>query len=270
LSRAKSNFNSGDEMIQALRTMSDTATAAGMDMTAFEQVLAKLSTGMSVDEVLNAIETEMNQIGDAAYNNIEKVNGLREKLQQIGMSDEQINKLIASWERQGIITSEVAENLRNVKVQGDEAAAAINQMQGPPPTVGQKFMAVANTISNIAMSINAVKGLIDTWNNDDMSFGEKLLSTFTTLGMVIPMVTMALSGNNLALLGSASASVATALGFDGVAISAKVAAGGVGALWAALWPIALVAAAIAAAIAILVVSIKAISNAYNADAIAAE
>lgn len=269
LSRAKSNFNSGDEMIQALRTMSETATAAGMDMTAFEQVLAKLSTGMSVDEVLNAIETEMNQIGDAAYNNIEKVNGLREKLQQIGMSDEQINKLIASWERQGIITSEVAEHLRNVKVQGDEAAAAINRMQGPPPTVGQKFMAVANTISNIAMSINVVKGLIDTWNNEDMSFGEKLLSTFTSLGMVIPMVRTAFIGNNLAMLGSASASIAAALGFDGVAISAKVAAGGVGALWAALWPIALVVAGLTLVITALAAGVKYLSDEYNKDAIAA-
>ena len=269
LSRAKSNFNSGDEMIQALKTMSETATAAGMDMTAFEQVLAKLSTGMSVDEVLNAIETEMNQIGDAAYNNIEKVNGLREKLQQIGMSDEQINKLIASWERQGIITSEVAEHLRNVKVQGDEAAAAINRMQGPPPTVGQKFMAVANTISNIAMSINVVKGLIDTWNNEDMSFGEKLLSTFTSLGMVIPMVTTALTGNNLAMLGSVSSSIVAAAGFDGVAISAKVAAGGVGALWAALWPIALVVAGLTLVITALAAGVKYLSDEYNKDAIAA-
>lgn len=271
LSRAKSSFNSGDEMIQALKTMSETATAAGMDMTAFEQVLAKLSTGtgMSVDEVLNAIETEMNQIGDAAYNNIEKVNGLREKLQQVGMSDEQINKLIASWERQGIITSEVAEHLRNVKVQGDEAAAAINKMQGPPPTLGQKFMAVANTISNIAMSINVVKGLIDTWNNEDMSFGEKLLSTFTSLGMVIPMVTTAFTGNNLAMLGSVSSSIAAAVGFDGVAISAKVAAGGVGALWAALWPIALVVAGLTLVITALAVGIKYLSDEYNKDAIAA-
>ena len=270
LSRAKGNFKSGDDMIAALKTMADEATNAGMDVSGFQQVLSKLSSGMSVDEVLNTIETEMHEIGDAAYNDIEKLNGLRDKLHQVGMSDEQINKLIASWEKQGIVTSEVAENLRNVKVQGDEAAAAINKMQGPPPTVGQKFMAVANTISNIAMSINAVKGLIDTWNNDDMSFGEKLLSTFTTLGMVIPMVTTALSGNNLALLGSASSSIVAALGFKGVDIAAKMAAGGVGALWAALWPIALIAAAVAAAIAILVVSIKAISDAYNKDSIAAE
>jgi hypothetical protein len=31
-----------------------------------------------------------------------------------------------------------------------------------------------------------------------MSFGEKLISTFTTLGMVIPMVTTAFNKNSLA------------------------------------------------------------------------
>jgi hypothetical protein len=41
------------------------------------------------------------------------------------------------------------------------------------------------------MAITSFMGLIDTWNNEDMSFGEKLLATFTTLGMVIPIVTTA-------------------------------------------------------------------------------
>jgi hypothetical protein len=143
-------------------------------------------------------------------------------------------------------------------------------MDGPPPTLGQKIVAVGNLLSNVAMMASSIKGLFDTWNNEDMSFGDKLISTFTTLGTVIPMVTTSLMGNNLAMLGSASASIATALGFDGVAISAQVAAGGVGALWAALWPIALVAAAVAAAIALITVAVKAASDAYNADAIAAE
>jgi hypothetical protein len=135
---------------------------------------------------------------------------------------------------------------------------------------GKKIVAVGNLLSNVAMSISSIKGLFDTWNNEDMSFGDKLISTFSTLAMVIPMVTTSLMGNNLAMLGSASASIATALGFDGVAISAKVAAGGVGALWAALWPITLIAAAVAAAIAAIVAIVKVCSDAYNADAIAAE
>jgi hypothetical protein len=143
-------------------------------------------------------------------------------------------------------------------------------MDGPPPSVGQKIVAVGNLLSNVAMSVSSIQGLFDTWNNEDMSFGEKLISTFTTLGTVIPMVTSSLMGNNLAMLGSASASVATAFGFNGVAISAKVAAGGVGALWAALWPITLVCAAVAAAVALVAVAVKDAYEAYNKDAIAAE
>ena len=131
LSRAKGNFKSGDDMIAALKAMADEAANAGMDVNGFYQILSKLSSGMSVDEVLNTIETEMHEIGDAAYEAIEGGEGLRVKLQQIGMSDQQINKLIESWEKQGVITSEVAEKLRNVKVQGDEANAAINKTGVP-------------------------------------------------------------------------------------------------------------------------------------------
>jgi hypothetical protein len=155
-------------------------------------------------------------------------------------------------------------------VQAEDAGEKIKGMDGPPPSVGQKIVAVGNLLSNVAMSVSSIQGLFDTWNNEDMSFGEKLISTFTTLGTVIPMVTSSLMGNNLAMLGSASASVATALGFDGVAISAKVAAGGVGALWAALWPIALVAAGVAAALAGIIAVAKAVADEYNKDAIAAE
>jgi hypothetical protein len=53
------------------------------------------------------------------------------------------------------------------------------------------MVTLGQTLSNVAMTVTSIKGLFDTWNNEDMSFGEKLISTFTTLGMVIPMVTMA-------------------------------------------------------------------------------
>jgi hypothetical protein len=61
-------------------------------------------------------------------------------------------------------------------------------MKSPPPSLGQAFVTIAQSIGNVASAINTLKGLIDTWNNDDMSFGDKLLSTFTSLGMVIPML----------------------------------------------------------------------------------
>ena len=257
-------------IIKELTEMSNQAKAAGLDISHFETVLNSLNSGDSVVVTLNAIESNLDDLALEALNTAETV---KNSLTGMGMDGTQVDaildQLIESWRQQGIVTADLAEKLKNIKVNGDAAAEAINRMQGPPPTVGQKFMAVANTISNIAMSINVVKGLIDTWNNEDMSFGEKLLSTFTSLGMVIPMVTTAFTGNNLAMLGSVSSSIAAAVGFDGVAISAKVAAGGVGALWAALWPITLVVAGLTLLVTALVAGIKYLSDEYNKDAIAA-
>jgi hypothetical protein len=41
-----------------------------------------------------------------------------------------------------------------------------------------------------SMLVNSIKGIIDVWNNADMTEGEKALSIFSSLAMVLPMVTM--------------------------------------------------------------------------------
>lgn len=271
LKAAQSKGLSTETIIQELERMSTEAENAGLDVTSFKTALANLNSGMDVKAALDSIETDMYQIGDAAF---EASDEIRTALSGAGMSGQQVDaildQLYNSWVQQGVITAEVAEKLKNVSVQAETAGKKIAEMDGPPPKVGQKIVAVGNLLSNVAMSVSAVKGLFDTWNNEDMSFGDKLISTFTTLGMVIPMVAFAFSKNNVAMLGSVSTSLLAAAGFNTTGISATIAAGGVGALWAALWPIALVAAAVAAAIAILVVAINAISDAYNKDALAAE
>ena len=258
-------------LIQDLQAIRDAAENANLDVTQFDRALEALKGSSNVGEALGSIETEMYEIGAEADQASQKIrNAFKGSGVDLKQVDAILDQLYDSWVQQGIITADVAQKLKSVGVQAKDAGEKIKGMDGPPPSVGQKIVAVGNLLSNVAMSVSSIKGLFDTWNNEDMSFGDKLISTFTTLGMVIPMVTSSLMGNNLAMLGSASASIATALGFDGVAISAKVAAGGVGALWAALWPIALIAAAVAAAIALITVAIKAASDAYNADAIAAE
>lgn len=241
-------FNT-DDLVQELQQLRDAASSAGMDINTFDNILDGMST-MSADEALAKLSAVMTKIGDDAADLIygtDKIKDLRSELQALGMSSDQIDKLIDSWTRQGVITADLAQKLKNVKVQGEEASKVISSMQGPPPTVGQQFTAVANTISNIAMAINNVKGLIDTWNNEDMSFGEKLLATFTSLGMVIPMLTNSLSKNNIALLSNASASIASAFGLKTVDLAAEGATISVTTLWGALWPIAAVMAAVALA-----------------------
>lgn len=274
LTASKKSFSSSNEIIQELTKMTAAAEEAGLDFSHFKEVIASLSSNMSVDEALNVIEQKMYEIGDSAYDAIEGTNGLRQTLTGVGLTSQQVDSILdslyTSWVQQGIITEEVAQKLKQVSTNAENAGNQIRDMQGPPPTLGSQLVAVGNTLSNIAMSINMIKGLFDTWNNEDLSFGEKLISTFTSLGMVIPIVIDAFSKNNIVTLGAASTSLLAAASFDTAGRSALIAAGGVSSLWAALWPIAVVAAAVAAAIAILVLTIKALSNAYNADSIAAE
>jgi hypothetical protein len=42
--------------------------------------------------------------------------GIRGSLKELGMTDDAIDKLINSWTKQGIITADLAQKLRGVKV----------------------------------------------------------------------------------------------------------------------------------------------------------
>jgi hypothetical protein len=44
------------------------------------------------------------------------------------------------------------------------------------------------------MGLNAIKGLKDIWNNDDLEIGEKFASTLMNLGMILPLVSGAMTG----------------------------------------------------------------------------
>ena len=178
-----------DNIISELEFLSEATASAGGNTDHLQALIAKLGKeGTSVDEAIKAIADEVERLGNEAYDAMDGTEGIRGSLKELGMTDDAIDKLINSWTKQGIITADLAQKLRGVKVQGDAAAEAIAKMKSPPPSLGQAFVTIAQSIGNVASAINTLKGLIDTWNNDDMSFGDKLLSTFTSLGMVIPML----------------------------------------------------------------------------------
>lgn len=58
--------------------------------------------------------------------------------------------------------------------------------KGETQTLGSAFSASINGLSNFGMALMSIKGLIDTLNDSDMSFGDKLISTFSQLGFILP------------------------------------------------------------------------------------
>ena len=192
LDQVANKINDGftvDNIISELKFLSEATASAGGNTDHLQALIDKLGKeGTSVDEAIKAVADEVERLGNEAYDAMDGTEGIRGSLKELGMTDDAIDKLINSWTKQGIITADLAQKLRGVKVQGDAAAEAIAKMKSPPPSLGQAFVTIAQSIGNVASAINTLRGLIDTWNNDDMSFGDKLLSTFTSLGMVIPML----------------------------------------------------------------------------------
>ena len=272
-----SNF---DEIKQSLVEMSKAADKAGISFERIDEILAQVNNGTitDIETLSNAIETAMLDIGADGQIMFDIISS---KAEQAGVNMQEftpiLNLMKLSFAQTGSLTAEQIQILKDYGINVDEVTNKLLNMKGTVSGVSQGIVALGQTLSNVAMLVTSVKGLFDTWNNEDMTFGEKLISTFTTLGMVIPMVTTMFAKNNAVQLASFTASMTAALGIKTKAIADLQGAAAAGTLtaangslavsmWTVLWPIGLVIAAIAG----LVVVAKLVSDAINADAIAAE
>lgn len=233
-------------------------------------------------------EQAIKQAGDDP----EKVEqAIQELINKIQIFDGQIERFRENKDLGDVISEDDINRFRDVGTQAGLAASRMIDCGTSASTFGERlsripdfadkaaasFVQMATSLGTVAMAISSVKGLIDTWNNEDLIFGEKLLTTITTLSMVIPSVVSVLGKQNIAQLSVASSAIAAALGITTetfaidaagkVTIAATGATVGFGtALWTVLWPIGLVIAAVA----LLTAGIMALVNAYNKDSQMAE
>ena len=196
---------------------------------------------------------------------------------QVGITDALADKMIKNAKEIAEKNVEADESTKNFDKSVDELNSGIKDGNSNQEDWAKNLVSLAGTITAVASSISSIVGLIDVWNNEDITFGEKLLTTFSTLAMVIPMLVTAFTGLNLQQLAGAAAAISHALGLSAEAVAAEVAAGATvsfgTALYAVLWPIGLVMLAIAALVGVIWLiskGIEALNNAYNKDAIAAE
>ena len=117
------------------------------------------------------------------------------------ISQEDVTNIQNAGKEFGKLTSSAIQT----SVATDGFAASLDQIPTRVNNGITSLVTFAQKASAVAMAVSSLKGLFDTWNNEDMSFGEKLIATFTTLGMVIPMVTTVLSGNTLAQIANSIA-----------------------------------------------------------------
>ena len=98
------------------------------------------------------------------------------------------NAAAAKETAQAVENQEKSNNIKNASnnKQGDfdsaiEAAKANKKLS-------DSITGVTTSLSSMAMAWSSVNSLMQTWSDDSISFGDKLLQTFMTLGMTVPIV----------------------------------------------------------------------------------
>lgn len=148
----------------------------------------------------------------------------------------------------GSSTQDLAQKSSLLTSYTNNVSKALDEIHQKTITTAQGINSYVQSIMTVGMVISSIKGLIDTWGDSSKTVGEKVLATLTTLGMVIPMITTALSAQSIAAMTDAGANFILSTGLGSTAIASKVAAGGVltfgETLYSILWPLGLITAAI--------------------------
>lgn len=144
---------------------------------------------------------------DALKNNIgkiiEKIQGLKftsKELKDMGisLSPSQFKKFLQNLEDGKNKTKELTQ------IQ-DELTNKLNNFNPAHMISGlERLTSAASAMGSVAMMGQSISSMINTWNNTDLSFGEKLSTTFMSLSMLIPGTISAIKGLNTALQGTAA------------------------------------------------------------------
>lgn len=68
----------------------------------------------------------------------------------------------------------------------------------------EQYTQLASTLGKVAMAATSVRSLFQAWGNDDLSFGEKITTSFMSISMLVPSIISAFSGLKNVLLSTAA------------------------------------------------------------------
>ncbi len=147
-----------------------------------------LNTAKQLEEDLGKIQKELNKIdlGDPISSTIQN------DFTKAKLSTEQF---LASVEKDVNETTDVLEKQANGY--GDELENSFRQAEQKIDDFNNKFTSLskidffvnlAGSIGQVTMSIKEAINLIDVWNNEDLSFGEKVEQTLMGISFIVPNV----------------------------------------------------------------------------------
>lgn len=210
--------------------------------------------GNKADAVQDAITTLYEAIDSMTTDAQKQATSIPGEIKLTGEAAEQATEHLLKMQEAEEVAGNAQGQLITRTVEANESLNNFSENLDKIPKLNQdsfdSYINLAQGISQVTFSLTSLFSLFKTWSDDELSFGDQLLTTITTLSFAIPTLVNGFKSLDMAQLITTNSSVAAALGMDKLAVkiaSAGAETAGLGAkMSAACLPIAAVVLAIGA------------------------
>lgn len=168
-------------------------------------------TGINISN--SSMKDSLQVIGDTAIAVADAIGRLQTSLRNNTnfANDEELQNFINQLQRLGDTSRQVGASLESSKYSTDTASQETEKylLSVYNATLKQRdwastIVTTANQLMNLGLVFSSIQNLVQTLNNEDLTFGEKMISILTSIGMIAPQVVSAIQ-----LINSAKTSYAT-------------------------------------------------------------
>ena len=142
----------------------------------------------------NASDEKIRKYFDQVDRSLEDLNAqskvLRESLKNF-LPEDQVNLILrftAAVKQGKSATEALAYATKEYKEANEDVTDGLNSNAYATKDWADKIVTAGNVLSQLAMSIQAVKSLGNVFEDSDMTAGERLITIFTSLGMLLPTI----------------------------------------------------------------------------------
>lgn len=181
-----------------MKSLKEIAKIKGLDKNLVSE-MEKLAneTELSEDEVKALAESISRKLNDAAKTSSKQLETMKQDVHELGQEMDNVegaDALANTAEQMGVVSAQSKIMQANVEQSAQNGLQQYNNMKNGAVSVGQVITGIGTAATNAAFTFQSLQGMFSIWNDEDVEIGDKILSTFTTLGTMLPTMISSYKG----------------------------------------------------------------------------
>ena len=155
------------------------------DLNEFDQQMKQALNQETAEGKIKAVQVILDKLAnsseDAGFAFEQMGIDMQKALTLEGFSAERLEKV-----KNGI--QGAAEATHDAKQATDQYGGTLDENDKKQKKIGDKLTGIATVLGKVAMGYNSLKSVVNVWQDDDVSLMDKIMTTFTSISMILPVI----------------------------------------------------------------------------------